>query len=122
MFDLQTYFQRQAELAKQKKHLKKSSKSLNNDENNLIPNKKMKIETYKPFKSRNNNSRCCSSQIKRNSIKDLASTSNISEKEDISIKCDVKDNATSDGELNHSESEYFPSDDEGESGKFSIYI
>ncbi|KAL2725260.1 DNA excision repair protein ERCC-6-like isoform X1 [Vespula squamosa] len=115
LFDLQTYFQRQAELAKQKKHLKKPSKSLNNNENNSVPNKKMKIETYKPFKSRYNNSRYCSSQIKTNSIKDLASTSNISEKECISIKCNTKDNATSDSELNHSESEYFPSDDEGES-------
>ncbi|XP_046823719.1 DNA excision repair protein ERCC-6-like isoform X2 [Vespa crabro] len=115
LFDLQTYFQRQAELAKQKKHLKKASRSLNNDENNSVPNKRMKIETNKSFKSRNNNSKCCSSQIKTNAIKNLASTSNTSEKKCISIKCDTKDNTTSDGELNHSESEYFPSDDEGES-------
>ncbi|XP_014603043.1 PREDICTED: DNA excision repair protein ERCC-6 isoform X1 [Polistes canadensis] len=116
LLDLQTYFQRQAEFAKQKRTLKQMSKPLNNEENNSIPKKKMKIEINKPFKSKNNNSRSCSSRMKTNSVKDLASTSiNANKKECISIKCDAKDNVMSDNEMNRSGSEYFPSDDEGDS-------
>ncbi|KAI4501837.1 hypothetical protein M0802_003172 [Mischocyttarus mexicanus] len=116
LLDLQTYFQRQAELTKQKRNLKKTSVPLNNEENNSIPKKKMKTDIYKPFKSRNNNSRSCSSRMKTNSVKDVASTStNTTKKECVSIKCDVKDNAISDNEMNCSGSEYFPSDDEGDS-------
>ncbi|XP_015174752.1 PREDICTED: DNA excision repair protein ERCC-6 [Polistes dominula] len=115
LLDLQTYFQRQAELAKQKKNLKKKSTPLNNEENNSIPKKKMKIENNKS-KLRNNNSRSCSSRMKTNSVKDLANTStNANKKEYISIKCDAKDNVISDNETNRSGSEYFPSDDEEDS-------
>ncbi|KAK2588871.1 hypothetical protein KPH14_001736 [Odynerus spinipes] len=116
-FDLQAYFQRQAELTKQKKQLKKVPRPSSNEENNSVPIKKMKVETNRISKPRHSNPKYCVAQTKTNSTKDLASTSNASETEHIPIRCETKDNSLtlSDSEINHSGSEYFPSNDEGES-------
>lgn len=112
IYDLQAYFQRQAELAKQKRQIKKVSKLSNIEENTVIPTKKAKIETNRFYKLPNKNLKCSTVKVKTNFTKAVADTSRATVKEFIPMECKIKENAMSDNEINHSGSEYFPSDEE----------